>query len=31
MAAPAHLLPQPAGWRGVCGVRQTVRKTYMIR
>ncbi|HEX9790345.1 MAG TPA: cupin domain-containing protein [Kiloniellales bacterium] len=21
----------PAGWRGVCAVRQTVRKTYMIR
>ncbi|HEY5597192.1 MAG TPA: cupin domain-containing protein [Kiloniellales bacterium] len=21
----------PAGWRGVCEVRQTVRKTYMIR
>lgn len=21
----------PAGWRGVCEVRKTVRKTYMIR
>jgi len=21
----------PAGWRGVCEVRRTVRKTYMIR